>query len=119
MDRPPAIIVLDMGASVKTFMDNTMLIVSESNLREIVTQIVQVMLNEPSPYDDLFRQLPDFNRMTQIPTDAIPFVRANTFTLANDIYHRLVAYQAFSDSTLDYFFDTFLDSDLVLHRLPH
>ena len=119
MSAPPPVIILDTNRFVSEFLKGTKGVVTEGNLREIVTQIVQLMLNEPLPYDDLFRTLPDFNRMTVIPSESIVVVKECTERLAQSIFVSLSSFKAFNNGTLDYFFDRFIGRDLVLHRLPH
>jgi hypothetical protein len=121
--NPPKTVIVPADDLIADFMSLTGGVVKRDDMREIVTQVVQALLNEENGDLEVMSSLPDFNRMKDrsLAEDAATAERISlaTASFGAALYNRLKSYGAYVDETFSYFFDDFLGWDLVLSNLPH
>ena len=97
--------------------------VSQSDLHEIVTQIVQVLLNEENGDLEALSPLPDFNRMRdatlQQDAEYAERVRTATLDMGLAMHKRLREVGAYVDNDFSYFFGGFVGYDFIFHNIPY
>lgn len=90
-----------------------------SDLREVLAQIVQVLLNEGSELSVDLYTLPDYDRLIDGHRIESPVLTQAIQRLAVAIRQQLLDLSAYTEEGFPYFFDRLLGHDLVLRVLPY
>jgi len=97
-------------------------ILNPVDLNEIITQIISMLLNDDSGIIEYGDSFPDYTRLHDTSflnnEEKIKTIEIATHELVVSIYNKLKEVGLFCDKTFPYFFDKFLDRDIVLHHLP-
>lgn len=122
-ENAPDTLIVPTGDLINQFIGDTHGKVWQQDLNEILTEIVQVLLNESDGNLAALEGLPQVNRMlnTDFEIDAEYYALVNkaAIALGTGLYRRLKEMGAYVDETFSYFFDQFLGDDLVLRLLPY
>jgi hypothetical protein len=97
--------------------------INDSDMQEIVSQILDVMITRWTIAKIDFAFLPDFKRLVNIEfnnnSEKANLLRQATFVLATSLYDLAVSLKMNKDNDFPYYFDRFLQSgDILLNRFP-
>lgn len=97
--------------------------VMNSDLVEIVTEIIGVFLNNTIDNVDALNGLPQLDRMTDsrfATNDKFEeMVRKATINLGFGLHRRMKEYGVYYQGVFSYFYDEMIGSDLVLYNFPY
>lgn len=119
----PATIILPAQDILFTFRHETDYGVSIMDMKEILTQIFTLLVNQPIHAVEGIHGLPQVDRMTdqRFHTDEAfrEKVRKATSNMGFALYRRLREYGAYYQGYFSYFFDGLVGWDLILTNLPY
>ncbi|EKD22623.1 MAG: hypothetical protein ACD_84C00035G0003 [uncultured bacterium] len=118
----PQTLILGTDDIVNEFIENTQGFVDDIDLPEILTQVIQLILNSGATYNDYLDSFPDYSRFRcssffrnekerNIVTEEI-------YKLVTKIHNKLTEMGGYYNNSFPYFFDSFLGKDIVLKHLP-
>jgi len=120
----PKLIILPTKDIVETFKTKTKGLINQIDHNEIMTQIIQVMMNDTIPNENNYDEenFLDINRLrdrrfSMNEVDLV-FVHSEAYNLLQGIEHCLTSQNAFLDGDFPYIFDSFLINDVILKKLP-
>lgn len=121
MVRIPEYLIIGTKDLIEGYVSRTYSYIIDEDLIEIVTQIIQVLLN--SEYDTYTgNAFPDFNRLinkTFLDNKELNKIFTEETLWLLELFHkRLDENGVYCDNTLPYFFDRFLGKDIILKHLP-
>lgn len=119
----PMRIIVPTEDIFKAFHQSTDNQVFSTDLYEIVTQVIVILLNNTINNVDALNGLPLLDRMTDerfhSDTAFEQKVRLATNTMAWEIYRRVKALGIHYEGIFSYFFDGFVGQDIVLYNFPY
>lgn len=119
----PKSIIIDSQDLVAEFRFQICSVVSDRDFKEVITQVIQMLLNEENGCLDAMNRLPEFNRMTDDAysedSQLVERIQKSTSEFGYALYQRLRSLGVYHGNTLPYFFDQLLGNDLVLSHLPY
>lgn len=120
----PKRVIVSATDLIRVFGESTMYAVWPGDLDELVTQVIDVLLNANTADLSALNNLPDFNRMSkQTEYLANPLVaqqiRDATRILGLGLNQRFRELGLYDRHRFSYYLESFLNRDLILSYLPY
>lgn len=122
MKEFPTRIILGTEDILRGYNSRTYGLIHSEDLTEVVTQVIQLLLNADPEKALITNDFPNFKRLKNRDflndTENNIQVTEETIRLVWIFQTRLKEMGVYCDNTMSYFFDGFLDKDIILGYLP-
>jgi hypothetical protein len=119
----PDTLIIGTEDIIEGYLARTANEIKNADLAEIVTQVIQLLLNEESEVCPFTYCFPDFKRLINksflVDTETNREITEQTLHLVSLLGERLKENGVYCDNTMPYFFDSFLGKDIILKHLPY